>query len=117
MFKAADGKLLSEAMLSDVRVLDLDQRYTAEMRKTLNAMYGGRLYFYDIQHHSGNVTEAVQARDFVLVNFLTTVMSLEPISVPRLIEEDDWGYTGRLMTVEEFINAPLQGEKGEIYGK
>ena len=90
------------AELFGTRVLDLEERVSDEDRDDLESAYG-ELYLYDIRHHSEMPWKWVQVKDYVDVNYWTTVLSLEPIEVPRAIDESDWWYLDEKSTFRDFV--------------
>lgn len=68
------------------------------------------VYKYEIRHSDEDGMEAVQAKDFVLVNHMGTIITKEPIQTDEdgsreINDEDDFYFTGQSnLTLSQFIN-------------
>ncbi|MBQ9899439.1 MAG: hypothetical protein IJM44_08330 [Ruminococcus sp.] len=64
---------------------------------------------YEVRHNSEDWGEPCEIKDNVIVNFLGTVLSDEPIELEdggfRLIDpEEDWWYLGEYSSISEYIS-------------
>ena len=55
---------------------------------------------YDVRDNCDG--EFCQIKDYVLVNHWGTIIGFHKIDSPKIVNPDDWGFTGEALTWEEF---------------
>lgn len=77
------------------------------------------LFVYDVRHDDECQGIPVEIANFVLVNHWGTLISRVPIELKenekcRLLDEDDWSYSGETMRLDEYLNGSEYGAERTI---